>query len=395
MASCVTKAYRFQDLQLPVKTATALLRASFDFDTMQSDADFGRLISFVSLHYHEPDGLVYCGLTSFANQILITFDPETKQFRDLEFQSRDICERYDVKIHRSFELDEDGNLLFAVAGLHDVKTNPDAPGGRIFRLHPESGEIDVIARPVARDYIQTIAYDQVRKIVYGNCYPIGNQFAYDMKTDTTTCPAEPTASHKMRCDRDGNLWELSASRVRPIHHVGETDLEVMEQFFNTSGHVPLLYRYNPDDGYQYLEDGLPLISGQRQQIANGLDIGDGGMYITTSAGGLYRVDKKTGEVEEVAFHLGGRLEGIGYDAERGLLFLGGGTFYLTHVFAVDVEKRRRVTPFWPVADEATGDRCIIVHALCLTKRDGAYLIYTGETDNPNRSGYLWESQIKL
>ena len=183
--------------------------------------------------------------------------------------------------------------------------------------------------------------------------------------------------------------------TRPIHHVGEVDLAVMEAFFKAPGEVQRLYRFNPDDGYDYLEDGLPLINGGRQSMANGLDIGDGGMYITTSSGGLYRIDKKSGEVEEIAFHLGGRLEGIAYDAERGLLFLGGGTFYLTHVFVVDVEKRKRITPFWPVADETTDDRCIIVHALQVAKQGDSYLVYIGETDNPNRSGYLWESEIRL
>ena len=49
----------------------------------------------------------------------------------------------------------------------------------------------------------------------------------------------------------------------------------------------------------------------------------------------------------------------------------------------------------PVADHETAERCIIVHALTLTKRNGTYLAYIGETDNPNRAGHLWECQIKL
>ena len=395
MASCVTRAHRFQDLQLPVETAVAIMGAGFDFDTMQKDEDFGKLISFVSLHYHEPDGLLYCGLTSFSNQILITFDPKTKKFHDLEYQNRDFCERYDVKIHRSFEPDGQGNILFAIAGLHDIKTNPDAPGGRIFRLNPKNGDIDVIARPVPRDYIQTIAYDAPRQIVYGNCYPNHNTFYYDIAAGKTIYPAEPIGAHKLRCDNQGNLWELSTTRTRPIHHVGDVDLKVMERCFKISGDIQRLYTFNPDDGYDYLDEGFPLVSGSRQNLSNGIDVGDGGMYLSTSHGGLYRVDKKSREVEEIAFHLGGRLEGLAYDAERGLLFCGGGTFYLTNVFVVDIEKRKRITPYFPVADVETGDRCIIVHAMQVVKQDGAYLAYTGETDNPNRSGYLWESEIRL
>ena len=397
MATCTVKARKFQDLRLPLNTVLALRQAELSFDVSQADPDGGRMVSFVSLHHHEPNGQIYCGLTSFANQILIRFDPDTKQFTDIEYQNRDFCERYDVKIHRSFEPDGEGNILFAIAGLHQLKTNPDAPGGRVMRLHPETGEIDVVCRPVPRDYIQTIALDRKRKIVYGNCHPLGNSFGFDMNNGETFGMAEPIASHKARCDNEGNLWGTSRTRTRPIHHVLEEDLEVVRKVITkrSIADIPVLYKYNRDHGYQYLPEGLPVVNCGAQAIANGLDIGDGGMFLTTNNGGLYRVDKETGESEQFAFHLGGRLEGIAYDADRGLLFCAGGNYYSTHVFVVDVNEKRRISPFWPIADHETGERCIIVHALTLAMRNGKYLAYVGETDNPNRSGYLWECEIEV
>ena len=395
MASCNITAHKFQDVRLPLKKALAMRDEQIPFDALQADPDMGKMISFVSLHVHEPNGLLYCGLTSFANQILISFDPDTKRFTDLEYQNRDECERFDVKIHRSFEPDGEGNILLAIAGLHDPKTNPEAPGGRIFRLRPDTGDLEVLGRPMPPDYIQTFAYDRHRRIFYGNGYPLEKTFRFDLDSGKTVELDEPIEAHKARCDQEGNLWELSQRYSRAIHHVTDDDLDVMRHYYNTTERIPLLYRYNPDDGYQYLDEGLPLVSSGPQVLANGLDIGDGGMYLTTNHGGLYRVDKSTGQVEEIAFHAGGRLEGIGYDPKRGLLFLGGGTFYLTHVFVVDVEKRGRITPFWPIADQAQNIRCIIVHALTVTERNGKYLVHIGETDNPDRSGYLWECEIQM
>jgi hypothetical protein len=384
-------------VHLPVRTVQAYtkLPPAVMYDKIAQDPVYSKMISFVSLYYHPADGQVYCGLTSFKNQILITFDPEKKTFKDLEFQNSSVCERFDVKIHRSLEPDDDGTVLFATAGLHALESHPEAEGGRIFRYHPDSGKIDAIARPVRQDYIQTIALDKKRQVVYGNCYPIGNAFRYEIKTGKTTLMKDGVTAHKARCDKEGNLWGIAQTRFNPMPLVAGEDLEALQEFFHSPGRIPLLFKYNTDDGYQYLPDGLPLLSGHAQSLANGLDVGDGGMYLCTSAGRLYRVDKKTGEVQQIADNIGGRLEGIDYDAERGLLFLGGGSFYQTTVFVVDVEKREVISDFWPVADLDTGERCIIVHALCATKRKDSYMVYLGETDNPNRSGYLWECDIKI
>lgn len=395
MASCTTRAYRFQDLSLPLKTVMAMREVKWTFAMRQVDPDWGKFISFTSLHAHKANGQLYCGLTSEEQQLLVSFDPQEKKFTDLEFQNQEFCEPYDTKIHRSFEADGEDSIIFGVAGLHTEVTYPDAGGGRLFRFSPNSGEYEILGRPVRRDYIQTIAYDAKRQVIYGNCYPMNNSFIYSLETQTTIEPDEPFTGHKIRCDNEGNLWGISGKICKPIPHVPATDLEIMHMFFNQPHEIPRLYRYNPDDGYQYLEDGLPLISGQRQELANGLDVGDGGMYLTTNIGMLYRVDKKSGAIDEIAFLGAGRLEGIGYDPERGLLFLGGGQMYLTHVFVVDVEKRKRITPFWPVADGETGERCIIVHDLAVIPQEGKYLVYTGETDNPNRSGCLWESEITV
>ena len=202
MTTCKITAHKFQDVRVDLKKALAIRDLELSFDQMQADDEIGKLISFVSLHYHEPNGLLYCGLTSFANQVLISFDPDTKQFVDLEYQNRDICERFDVKIHRSFEADGQGNILMAIAGLHDPQVNPEAEGGRLLRLYPDSGEIEVLGRPVPGEYIQTFAYDRGRRIFYGNGYPLRRPSASiwtpakPSNSNRTSTPTKPVATTK-------------------------------------------------------------------------------------------------------------------------------------------------------------------------------------------------------
>ena len=44
------------------------------------------LISFTSLVYHPQRGKVICGMTSFANDLMYEFDPDTCVFTDLGYR---------------------------------------------------------------------------------------------------------------------------------------------------------------------------------------------------------------------------------------------------------------------------------------------------------------------
>ena len=52
----------------------------------------------------------------------------------------------------------------------------------------------------------------------------------------------------------------------------------------------------------------------------------------------------------------------------------------------------KVTDLGPIYDSQRDETCIIVHALAVTE-DGT--IYIGETDNCERSGFLWECKPNL
>ena len=77
---------------------------------------------------------------------------------------------YDAKFHRSLERGADGCIYGATALLHDVDRFFDAPGGGIFRYDPRTGELTRIATPVPHTYIQSIAIDRERELIYCLCF---------------------------------------------------------------------------------------------------------------------------------------------------------------------------------------------------------------------------------
>ncbi|MEA2064212.1 MAG: hypothetical protein U9P14_10975, partial [Gemmatimonadota bacterium] len=113
-------------------------------------------IAFTTVLFCPADGLVHCGLTRFNNDILYTFDPESETFHSLDYNS--VAEPYEVKIHRSLVLHEDGYIYGATALLHDIDDVSEAPGGKIFRYKPGGkGKIEVLGVPVPGAYIQSLA----------------------------------------------------------------------------------------------------------------------------------------------------------------------------------------------------------------------------------------------
>lgn len=385
MASCKVKAY---DLGVH-RVSLGLVQASrgFTFDQAQKSAPINRFVSFVSLLYHPGTQRVYCGLTNWQNDLLYAFDPETKEFEDLRF--RDIADRFDVKIHRSLEMDDDGTIVGAVAGLHSYADHPEAAGGKLFVFDPVKKNYDVLGIPTPYDYIQSIALDRKRRIIYGNGYPLNTQFGFDMQA-RRPFPMKWIGGHKLRCDNEGCLWGQS-SEVMRWPGINDEAEQIAREMFNVQTGSPKLYKYTPDKGYTVFDSYLYPIGGQNPAIANLIDGGDGFMYVGGSNGALYRVDKETGACDFLAMASpGGRLEGIAIGPD-GRLYLGGGSFYCTRVAVYD-RASGKLTDLGTIYDPERDETCIIVHALCIT---GDGVIYIGETDNMERSGFLWECTPQL
>lgn len=388
MASSKVKARVLRNARVTLAMSKAIKEAGkWTFDHYQrTDPWRHDMISFTSVLYHPGNGLVYCGLTSMDNDVLYTFNPETEEFKSLNYAA--VGERFDCKIHRSFELDDDGTIYAATAGLHDYAEHPEAPGGKIMRIDPKTHRIEIVGIPVPHDYVQTIALDKKRKVIYGNCYPLGSYFGYKLKTKEVFDYKAGPAAHKMRCDNEGNLWGISKVKAER-QGVNEEQREIMEFYFKMEGTTPHLFKYNPEEGLVILPCTMPSFSGQAQTIGNSIDGGDGYMYIGTSVGALYRLDKRSYELDYLGLpNVGGRLEGLAIGKD-GLIYGAGGSFYQTRLFAYDREADC-FHDLGPVYDPDIDEICIIVHDLCMT---GDGTIYVGETDNMERSGYLWECHV--
>ena len=234
-------------------------------------------------------------------------------------------------------------------------------------------EIKILAIPVSHEYIQTIALDKKRKIIYGFTWPSHNFFKYNVKTGmSTNFGRMGSHPHIPSVDDNGNLW-------------GQWSLYGNSQAY--------LFKYNPyDDKPAFLRKSLPgtytLDTGGIDGMLNG---GDGYVYIGTVSGSLLRLNPKNVEIEYLGKpYPGTRLAGLAIGND-GLLYGGGGENYNTFLFAYDREKKK----FYDIAriyDPDINEACVIVHHITITEDR---TIYAAETDNFERSGFLWECEVKI
>ena len=85
------------------------------------------LISFTSLVYHPQRKKIVCGMTAFNNDLMFEYDPSEESFTDLGFRRE--AEKFEIKIHRSLQLDSKGNVYGATACLHREDQRAEGRGG--------------------------------------------------------------------------------------------------------------------------------------------------------------------------------------------------------------------------------------------------------------------------
>jgi hypothetical protein len=122
---------------------------------------------------------------------------------------------------------------------------------------------------------------------------------------------------------------------------------------------------------------------------------DGLIYAGTAAGGLSRLDPRTGAVEVLGKPFAGpRLAGL-VQAPDGLIYGAGNQGYGEHgegearLFAFD-PAAKYLEDLGPIYDECIGMGAVKVHMLAA---GDSGRLYAGENDNVLRSSYLWECRI--
>jgi len=328
------------------------------------------LISTTSLVWHAGRNRLVCGLTSFDTDIFYEFDPAASEFHSLDYPS--VSEPFEIKIHRSLVLANDGSLYGATACLHREDQRYEAPGGRIFRYDFESGSYDFLGIPVPHDYIQTITLDEKRGLIYGVTYPVFDFFVFDLTERRTRYRHHVgSAPHVMAIDDAGCIWSTWSPRTHNLFKY-DPDADRMH-FFDHSvsgGSAGLMY---PGAG--------PI-----DMMING---GDGFLYVGLTTGDLVRLEPGSARVEYLgkpsaetrlpAMEVGpdGRIWGI-------CGFLG-----KCRLFAYDRESGS-FEDLGPIRESQTDLPIFIAHDMAFAGEDR---IFVGETDTTDRAAYLWEIRL--
>jgi hypothetical protein len=336
-----------------------------DVRDVRSREDFKKgYYAFTALAKSPDEKTLFCGSTNFGGDLLQAFDPQTKAFRSMGYAS--VYEPNEVKIHRGLCVGGDGCVYAATSCLTPIDKLPGAPGGKVFRCDPAAGEVEVLAHPMPGIYIQTISLDWQRRMVYGMGIPPFDFFAYSLeKREVVYRQFMESIAHIGAVDDDGGYWGTWYGR----------------------GRRHLLFRYDPaGNKVRFFDHGFPtpcrsLMYDRAGPIDGMVNGGDDRLYVGHESGELYALEYLCKPLP------GARLPGIAVGPE-GLLLGVGGSDRGTCGFAYD-RKSRRVENLGPIAETDGEASCFRTHDCCLIGES----LYVGETDNPERSCYLWECRL--
>lgn len=362
-------------------------------------------ISFDSVAFNPDDRQIYCGLNSIDGDLLYRFDPAHGRFECLH--TKHWTDAYDVKIHRTILRNPgDGCLYFGTSLLHDMDEQQRAGGGKLVRFNPANGAYDLLGVPAPRLYLQSIAADWRRNLIYSFTYPAETV----CKTDIATKRSELVAylgnailfaqPHNAIVDGNGWLWGTMAETRAWDECLGLQPVR--------------LFKYHPDSNELVCFDhGLPRWEDKNQLLPDPVPTGavtralgetrhrqdfgfcdsmayDGERYIYagTVAGVLSRIDTETGNVAKIANVIStGRFPAMALC--NGVLYGAGGMHGQTQLVRWNTGSDK-MEFFSDLEDRSIGQRPARIHELAVDDQGRAYL---GENDNHERSSYLWSVEF--
>lgn len=325
--------------------------------------------AFTSLCWDRSRGKLWIGTTHRAGDLLVEFNPVSKSFKSLGYKS--IYSDDEAKIHRGLWMGDEGRALyFATSTLSPLSKIWNRPGAKIVRYDIESGEFDVLGHAGQGLYVQASSFDGSRGLMYLFLFPAFSFGVFSVKQRKHLLNAfVGSIPHIAAIDDDGGVWGT----------------------YSDSRHE--FFRYDPDKNEIEFMDGFALPSAREASnvmyygagpidcMING---GDGYLYIATALAELYRLDPRKREVTFLGKpYIGKRMPGL-VVGDDGLIYGAGGDTGVTHFFSYDRQARRIDNLAEIIADD--GLRCFRVHDLAVVGN----VAYVGETDNPSRSGYLWQ-----
>lgn len=278
-----------------------------------------------------------------------------------------------------------------------------SPGGKLVKYDPSTRTYEVLGIPFPHLYVQSIAADWGRGIIYAFTYPAEYVIRFDLATRQSRILgylgnaimfAQP---HNAVVDKHGNLWGTYAE-TRAFDEM-------------PSAQPVRLFKYAPDeDRFTWFDYGLsrkadpvqlvpdpPQPPGAKSQLAHTRHRDDYGfcdsmaydgdrtIYAGTVAGVLCRIDIETAQVAKVANVMAtGRFPALALNA-KGVLFGAGGMNGQTQLIRWD-PRQEQMEDFGRLADERTGEVPARIHELAVDDEERVFL---GENDHHSRSSYLW------
>jgi len=378
----------------------------WSYRELASNAEwFKGWISFDTVAWDPYEKRLYCGLNSMDGDLLYRFNPGAGTFESMN--TGQWADPFDVKIHRTLLLNpRDRCLYFATSLLHDLDQQHEAKGGKLVRFDPRTGAFQLLGVPAKHLYIQSIAADWEREIVYAFTYPAEAVYRVNLASGESKLLAYLTNAtmfvqpHNAVVDKEGWLWATCA----------ET-----RAWDETVGREPVrLFKYHPEgDRFVWFDYGLSRKSDRKQLLADppapeGIASalaatrhrddfgfcdsmaydGDRTIYAGTVAGVLARIDTGSGKVEKVAnVTATGRLPALA--VKDGVLYGAGGMNGHTQLIRWDT-RTDRMEGYTDLSDPARNEPPARVHDLAI---DDEHRIYLAENDNHRRSSYLWEVQL--
>lgn len=354
----------------------------WEYDDVRNDPAWReKWISFDCSLYEPSQERIYLGITSFNADIFKAYDRKSDRFIDLGY--RKIADPFDAKFHRSLERGGDGCLYGAIALLHCVDKFEKAPGGAIVRYDPKSGEIAKISIPLPHVYIQSIALDPQREMIYCQCFAPEKLVSLNLRSGEVrdygllgTGIGGMCQPENLVLDDNGCVWS-SWQLTRAWQNSPGVDCQRLCKLDPRKGEI------------EFLKHGLPRPDGQHGTVkAEGLfNFHDGYLYASGANGSLYRVDTGTGKSQYLGTPINDRPSRLAAMATGpdGLAYGVTGRNGNCEVIRFDF-RRGKYELIGKVADQ-NGEPCFQIHHVSFAA-DGT--LYACENDVPYRSSYLWE-----
>lgn len=353
------------------------------YDDFVADPTMGKeWISLTSLAYHKGTNQVFVGIGSFRSELLWRFDRAARTLHSCGYEK--VGDRFDGKLHRSLELDGD-TLYGGVALFHDIDKQFQAKGGRLVKYDIPTGKFTFLGCPWEPAYIQSIALDKKRQVIYGFGALPEIFFKHDLKTGESRLLAhigngcELAESHNPGIDEKGRVWGTYGILRAFSYRTGPDSIRLM--------------RYDPDtDEVTFFPYGFPRtdMEGDKGKPDTMLLGPDGKLYVGTDYGVLARLDPETAQIEQLCKPHPDtkRMSALAFHPTNGLLYGFTGDHYDVHLFAYDTKKDELV--FCKSVAAEDGVAPVRIHHMVFSD-DG--VIYAGENDNNDRSSYLWEVEL--